>query len=180
MPGRNLSKLEPVIQAFKENKLVESPSFVAKLEACLWAFHHLYPNEPLDLLRFVVSGNIHQIDGTVPTQLHRNLQVIGGAFLTSEYSRRNELNLYFDLPDRVRGFKIKDDFANLPLGKCQIEPNLQAILLRRVDIYQDFMSQPIPLKETQVKPRGNGVYLLKSSKYYDSQFTRIEIEGFPL
>lgn len=180
MPGRDLSGLDPVVKALSEEENVESPRSIAKLEACLWAFCKLYPNEPLDLLRFVVSGNIHKIDGTQPTQLHRSLQVIGGSFLVWEYSRRNVLSSYFELPQTVRGFKRKDGFAHLPLGKCQIEPNLQAILPGRFNSYENFMSRPIPLKEIRVKPRGNGTYLLRSCKHNDGQLERIEIEGFPL
>lgn len=180
MAGRDLSRLEQVIQAFKENNLVVSPFLTAKLEACLWAFHHLYPNEPLDLLRFIVSGNIHQIDGTEPTQLHRNLQVIGAALFAGEYARRSVLNPYFELSESIRGFRITDSSANLQLGKCQIDHNPQAISLGRFTVYQDCMSNPIPLKETHVKPRGNGVYLLKSCKHHDGQLERIEIKGFQL
>ncbi|ASC72146.1 hypothetical protein XM38_031000 [Halomicronema hongdechloris C2206] len=180
MPGRDLSKLESVIEVFADEEVIESPRLTAKLEACLWAFHHLYPNEPIDLLRFVVSGNVHQIDATKPTQLHRSLQVIGGPFLTWEYARRSVLSPYFELPERVRGFSIKDDSVHLQLGECQIEQNSQAILPGRFDIYKDCMSKPIPLKETHVKRRGNGIYLLRSYKHDDGQLERIEIEGFPL
>lgn len=182
MLGRDFSGLELVINYLKEEEAIDSPRLTAKLEACLWAFFQLYPNEPLDLLRFVVSGNIHQIDGTEPTQLHRSLQVIGGyrSFLTWEYSRRSVLIPYFELPERVRGFKIKDGFTNGEPGEYQIERNFEAILPGRFEIYQKFMSQPIPLKQNQIKHRGNGTYLLRSCKHNDGQLERIEIEGFPL
>lgn len=180
MPGRDLSSLDSVILALGEEEFIESPRLAAQLEACLWAFCQLFPNEPLDLLRFVASGNLHKIDHTEPTQLHRNLQVVGSSFLIWEYARRSVLRPYFELPEPVRGFKIKEVSQNLRLGESLIEQNHQVVLPGRFDSYRNFMSQPIPLKKMPVKSRGNGTYLLRSCKYDSRQLERIEIEEFPL